>query len=121
MSVLTPTLAEVLTALRGKRFRYNTERDLHEGLSAALDAGGVAHRREVVVPGGRIDFVVDRLGIEVKVKGSAVALERQVGKYALAEELDEFLIITTRRTHDAVPRTIGGKRVWVHTIGGLSL
>lgn len=121
MSVLTPTLAEVLTSLRGKRFRYQTELDLHEGLSAAFDEGGVAHRREVYVPGGRIDFVVARLGIEVKIKGTATALERQIGKYALADELDEFLVITTRRTHNAVPRTIGGKRVWVHIIGGLSL
>lgn len=121
MAVLTPTLAHVLTALKGRRFRYTNEISLHESLAAAFDIGGVEHRREVAVPGGRIDFVVDRLGIEVKIKGTAVALERQIGKYALAEELDEFLVLTTQRTHNAVPRTIGGKRVWVHTIGGFTL
>jgi len=119
--VTATTVAPIVDALSGKRYRYNTEADLHRALMAALDAAGIAYRREVFVPGGRIDFVVGRVGVEVKIKGSATSLARQIGKYALAEELDAFLVVTTRPAHRAIPAFANDKPVHVMTIGGLSL
>lgn len=118
-------IEDVIEALSRRRYRYSTEVDLHDGLAEALDDRGIAYEREVpMLPvGGRIDFVVDKVGIEVKIKGSAEALRRQIEGYAHSERIDEFLVVTTRPTHNVVRghTNYGRKRVRVLTIGGLSL
>ena len=116
-------MEDVVAALRGKRYSYRNEVDLHEGLAAALDEAGIWYEREVKVAGGRIDFIVPAigLGIEVKIKGSAEALRRQIVGYAAEERLRSFLVVTTRPMHRVIARPVDGKDVRVLTIGGLSL
>ena len=115
-------IADVVNVLARRRFRYNTEVDLHEAIAAAFDAAGIAYEREVQIAGGRIDFIVRDVGIEVKIKGSTEALRRQVEGYSAEERLTEVLVVTTRPTHRPVSGlTTNGKRVRVLTIGGLSL
>lgn len=116
------TIDRVVAALSGKRYGYRDERDLHDGLAAAFDDADVDYRHEVHITGGRIDFVVGRVGVEVKIKGSVADLQRQIEGYAPEAAIDEFLVVTTRPTHRAIPRvTSNGKPVRVITIGALSL
>lgn len=114
---------DVIEALSGKRYRYRTEVDLHEGLAAALEGAGIWYEREVKVVGGRIDFIVPAigLGIEVKIKGTPDALRRQIVRYAADERLHQFLVVTTKPLHRVVARPVDDKPVRVLTIGGLSL
>lgn len=118
----TTTRGRVAEALAEKRYSYRSEVDLHRALSAALDSEGVEHEREVRVPGGRIDFVVERCGIEVKIKGSTAALDEQMERYGAAEGLDEFLVVTTRPAHRQIAeRTTNGKPIAVLVIGTVGL
>ena len=115
-------LLPVLDALSGKRYRYRNEAVLHDGLAEALDAAGIAYEREVHVVGGRIDFLIGDLGVEVKIGGGAGALHRQVEGYSHEERIARLLVVTTRPAHRAVVgQTANGKHVHVLTTGGLSL
>lgn len=104
----------------GRRYRYKDEATLHEALSAVLDEALVEHEHEVRVTGGRIDFVVGQVGIEVKTKGPVESLRRQLEGYSAERDLTELLVVTTRPAHRAIPDRIGGKRVRVVVIGAWS-
>lgn len=121
MTTPSDTVRAVQSAVSGRRFRYDSEITLHAGLLLAMNEAGIRPECEARVVGGRIDFIVDRLGIEVKIKGSASALQRQIGGYAADPRFDEFLVITTRPAHAALPASIGGKPIYLLPIGGLSL
>jgi len=122
MSDPTPLTQSVINALRGRRYRYSCERTLHLALSQALTDAHIEHAREVPVVGGRIDFLVDHLGVEVKIKGSTAAVARQLSAYANDPRIGELLLVTTRPAHRAVTARIDSTTpVHVLTIGGLSL
>lgn len=122
MSDPTPLAQSVIDALRRRRYRYSCERTLHLALSQALTDAHIEHTREVSVVGGRIDFLADRLGIEVKIKGSTAAVARQLSAYANDPGITELLLVTTRPRHRAVTASIDTSTpVHVLTIGGLSL
>jgi len=117
----TPDSAVLAAILGGgRRYRYRDEATLHEALSAVLDEAKVTHEHEVRITGGRIDFVVGRVGIEVKVKGSVEVLRRQLEGYSADRDINELLVVTTRPAHRAVPDRVGDKRVRVVVIGAWS-
>ncbi len=109
------------SVLDAGRYRYRDEKALQDGLAARMTAAKVAFRREVAVAGGRIDFLVGSIGVEVKVGGSSDAVQSQLRRYADDPRMTEFLLVTTRPTHRAVAREVKGKPVSVCVIGGLSL
>lgn len=116
----TPDGAVLAATLGGRRYRYKDEATLHEALSAVLDDALIEHEHEVRIEGGRIDFVVGKVGIEVKVKGSVEVLRRQLEGYSAERKLNELLVVTTRPAHRAVPDRIGDMRVRVVSIGAWS-
>lgn len=92
--------AEALAELLGSyRFSYANEIELQDGIGAVLDLAGVPHAREVDLGrAGRIDFVVGHgLGVEVKIKGAAADVDRQLRRYLDADGIDEVMLVTTRR------------------------
>ncbi|WP_415679133.1 hypothetical protein [Tsukamurella hominis] len=115
-------VASVTGALSGVRFRYRDEFELHLALAARLDEVAVAHQHEVAVPGGgRIDFVFGRVGMEVKIKGAATQVQRQLERYAATGLFDHLILLTTRPVHRSIPRVLRGVPVTVQTIGALSV
>ncbi len=113
-------LAAVTASLFGVRFRYRDEAELHLALSERLTQASIPHRREVLVPGGRIDFLIGRVGMEVKIKGPAAQVQRQLETYAASGRFDHLILLTTRPVHRSVPRILHGVPVTVHTVGALS-
>lgn len=118
------SLAAIVAALADKRFRYNSEVALHDGIAQAFEDAGIAYRREVRIDGGRIDFLVGAVGIEVKIGGSSEALRRQVSAYTESPHIESILVLTTRPAHREVGGVINDKPVRVRAltyVGGLSL
>lgn len=114
-------LRALAALLEGYRFDAGSEDSVQRGIAAVLAEKGVLFRREVPVPGGRLDFLVDVAGgtaLEVKIEGSTASLIRQLGRYAELESVRALLVVTTRHRLAQVPREIAGKPVRVALLLG---
>ena len=115
---------DVAIALGDAQLTFITEDDLQAELARVLTEHGACATREVVLVGGalgRIDLVVDRVGIEVKTDGGRADVLRQLQRYAHAPELDELVLVTTRTKHHHVPDEIGGKPLHLVSLIGAAL
>ena len=68
----------------------------------ALDPRTV--REHPLTRADRIDFLLGRTGIEVKVKGPSAEVTRQLWRYAESDQIDDLILVTTRREHLRVIR-----------------
>lgn len=108
---ITTAIASIRTALAGYTFRVRSEAELQVQVVAALTAQlPKSHiETEVMRGSGRFDVVL-KLGwddspmrwcryvtivLELKVKSSAAAVERQAQRYALMDDVDAVLVVTT--------------------------
>lgn len=122
---MSPELTTVVRALKGKRFSLENEKRTQEDIYAVLveafdfmpGMGSARVRREVKIAGGTIDFTADmgRIGIEVKLKGSAGEIQRQLRRYAGDGRIEELVFVTAKPV--GIPEWIGGKRCVVVDLG----
>lgn len=113
------TAAAVVDVIDAHRFTYASEDALQEGLAAALDAAGLHVQREVLLSArDRVDLLVGRVAVEVKVAGTNAGVFRQLVRYAGSGDVDELVLVTTRRRHSAIPRDVAGKPLTVVQVGG---
>ncbi|CAN5460761.1 hypothetical protein BH10ACT3_BH10ACT3_17170 [soil metagenome] len=112
------TADDLARVVRANRFFYADEDGLHQGLGAAWTEAGYTVRHEVKIDGGRIDFVVDRVGVEVKIAGTGDRVFQQCAAYAADRRLDALLVVTTRFRHTFLPSIVGGKPLTTVLIGG---
>lgn len=118
MGVATTASADsVAQALQGCAGYWNSEAQLQTLLADRLSEAGFDVAREVALGDcGRIDLMVDRVGIEVKVNGSLTAVLRQVHLYATGGQLDAVVLVSTRTAHCNVPLVVAGipaRVVWL--------
>lgn len=114
-------LDEIVDVLHGSRFNYADEEQLQAGLTAALEASGHQVDREVRLDGhSRIDLLVGRVGVEVKVAGKPDAVERQLERYAHSPLIDAIVLVTTRVRHRP-PGQINGKPIVVVSLAAAGL
>lgn len=110
---------EVCAAIRAHRYVWQNEDQLQEGLAGALTASGWTVEREVRLSEvSRIDLLIGRVGIEVKIAGTVEAVARQLQRYAASDLFDALVLVTSRARHRAVPAVLGGKPVTVIMVGG---
>lgn len=116
---MRPTAADIAGLLRGFRFNYATEEQLQTGIAGALESKGLVVEREARIGvGSRIDMIVCRVGIEVKIHGSPADVQRQVSRYLRADEIDGLVLVTSRVRH---LRVSGDKPVHVVALAGQGL
>lgn len=117
------TARVVVAALASVALTYTDEVSLHEDMSRVMSAAGIGHAREVrLTARDRIDFLTaDGVGIEVKVAGSLAAVTRQMTRYAAHPGVHELVLVTTKAAHHAIPRTLGGVPVALHSLIGQGL
>lgn len=90
------------------------ELDIQNSLETFFKEGGWAPEREVVLAAtDRIDFMLGRLGVEVKVDGSRMQVMRQLKRYAESGQVDCLLLVTTCARHLNMPDALGGVPVHV--------
>lgn len=125
-------IEHIRTLLSGFVFRgIRDEADLQEQVySVMLTSPRLRCSREVIAARGRYDLLVAYKGegdaelvivLELKVRGSAAAVERQAQRYALTDNIDAVVVATTSnrlarslQTPDA--DTLGGKPFNVITL-----
>lgn len=106
--------AALAELIRYCRFRFTREEELQRGIATALDSMEIEYQREARIGvNNRIDFLVGRIGIEVKIDGSGPAVARQLRRYARCEEIDELILVTSRTRHFTHRHTIEDKPVHV--------
>jgi len=105
------TLCEKLHAAK---FNFSNELELQNGIAQLLTSLNVHYQKEVTFnPQDRIDFIVGKIGIEVKVDSSAPVVTRQLWRYAQQEAIDELILVTTRSKHRVIEGPINGKPVYI--------
>lgn len=99
-------VGDVQAAIAAHNFTITTELELQAALEDLLNEAFPGQvRREVPIVDalgqslGRIDLVVGRVGIEVKVGGSPGAVARQLLRYQRTVDVDEVLLVTNRMKH----------------------
>lgn len=111
--------AAVAAILSRYRLPVSNEAAMQEAIARAFTAEGVPFKREVTRGADRIDFVVCRVGIECKVKGSVTEVTRQLDRYSAWPDLEALMLVTTRGNHLRVGDSRIGKPVLVHIVRGM--
>lgn len=118
---LTQSMDRIATALSTVRMPAQPEEyDIHAAVADALADAGLEYTHEYKLgPRCRIDFLVGRVGIEVKKGRPATAdLTRQLRRYLESDALDAVIVVTQRVTalptaiHDKPVRLISLNRLW---------
>lgn len=115
------TVERVIGALRGCALRVRDEEAMQGEVAKLFAANDVTFvEQEVLGPGERIDFLCGQgVGVELKTRGGAAPLIRQLARYAAHERIRALVVVSTRRQLLALPSSIGGKpisKVWVGAI-----
>ncbi len=97
--------------LLSHRYRWTDEKDLQDGLEKVFMEEGLPYSREFRLgTNSVIDFLVGgRIGVEVKIKGSAAPVLAQLERYAAFEQISSLVLVTGRLQLANMPGMIGGK------------
>jgi hypothetical protein len=111
-------LDRILDVLGAHRFVWASEQELQAGVASALEFWGLTVEREVRVDArSRLDLRVDRVGIEVKVKGSWRDVLRQLNRYALLDSVDALVLVSACPSHARIVGHPLGKPLRLHRVG----
>jgi hypothetical protein len=111
----------VAAAIRRRQFPFGDEDQLQEGIAAALTEDGFDVEREVRLGArDRIDLLVGRVGVEIKIDGASARVLSQLRRYARHDAVDE-LVLVTRCTRHTAPAALEGKPVTVVNLAGVGL
>lgn len=109
------TAQEIIRLLSLTRFPLSNEKMLQAAIEEEFDDHGVEHSREHRLSASDIpDFMVGRIAIEVKIKGSKRAIYGQVKRYVEHAEVDELILVTN--VPMGMPATINGKPIHVFNL-----
>lgn len=114
----TPGMRAVIDVLSGKRLPLQNEKALQASIWSVFEANAATWKcaREVRIAGGIIDFVVGGdTGVEIKIKGTAVAIARQVKAYAQEPALTGLVLVTAKTI--TLGAVLNGKPVAVLDLG----
>lgn len=118
VSTFAEALARVIHNARG-RLLFGTEAQLQQACAELFAAERFdAAAQQQLGPGERPDFMIGGLAVELKVKGTADALTRQLRRYAAHDEVRGIVVVTSRARHRGIPREISGKPVRVVWLSG---
>jgi hypothetical protein len=106
--VITDT--DIVEILEAYEFDLSSEGDLQDGISQVLDREGIDYDREVrLSPQDRIDFLIDDVGIEVKINGSITSVVKQLQRYAKSDRITSLILVTGRTQLSRIPDRLNGK------------
>lgn len=89
----------LISSLERQRFPLNKESETQAAIEHALKQMQVEYVREYKLDeNSRIDFYIPKfkLGIEVKIKGSRADIQSQCVRYAMHNQIEAILLMTSR-------------------------
>ena len=110
----------ILSALSSIRMPAQPEEyEIHAEIARVLDETGISYIHEYrLLPGRRIDFICDSIGIEVKKsRPSSAQLRQQLQRYLEGTELTAMIVVLQKPCY--LPDTICGKPVYVLSLNRL--
>lgn len=116
-----PTAAELARIIEAHPLRWTCEADLQAGIAGALASRGIHAEREVRLSDrDRVDFLVGRVAVEVKMaREPAADVLGQLSRYGASDRVDQLLLVTTRAMHCRLPCAAGGKMLHVLLLRGI--
>lgn len=113
----------IATMLAEANLQHVTEDDLQAAIQSYLNTRDVHPEREVRLSDGvsRIDLMVGRTGIEVKIDGSWANVIRQLTRYAKCPEIESLVLVTTRAKHHHLPDQLCNKPLSLVSLVGSAL
>lgn len=115
-TLVTLDIDAVAAAISRRRFPLENEIETQTAIFEALRAKfGALVEREATAPGGRIDFGVADIGVEVKLKGQPAAIIRQCARYLDSHRFAGLVLVTAKLV--ALPPMMRGKPCRVVNLG----
>jgi hypothetical protein len=117
---MTPVMREVLTALRGKQFPLDNERqtkaDIYAVLTQTFGCGEwVVGRLVKLTCSERIDFLIwGSVAVYVELDADAGAIRRQIKRYVADTRVEGLILLTPQLI--AVTALVAGKAVVEHLL-----
>ena len=113
-------VARLISAVGRWRLRRADEHELQDAIEELLTAECIPYEREVELSKrDRPDFMLRRVAVEVKTKGSPTEVGRQLLRYAAHEGVEQILLLTTKSGHTQLPTTLLGKKLTVLYVSSL--
>lgn len=107
---------EILTAIKSRSLPITTEKELQVEIEKLLIEKGIDHQREYRLDKSNIvDFFIDGIAVEVKIKSPAKKMYRQCERYCQFDEVEALILLTSRTT--GFPEEINNKPCYVHSLG----
>lgn len=113
------TAVTIKNQIRHFYTNYSNEKELQANLEKHLGEKFKLKREVSLDKSNIIDFLIENVGVEVKINGSAREVYRQLSRYAKFDEIDELLLITTKTFN--LPRKINGKKLEIYNLSRNSL
>lgn len=106
----------IVKSLSSARLPMEDEKALQSAIAVRLGSARIVHEREVRVTGGVIDFLIPSagIGIEVKIKGTAADVLRQLRGYADDERIRRLVLVTSKPF--AMPDAIGRRQIGIDVV-----
>lgn len=107
---------EIVTALGCYRFPLSDEKVLQAAMADAFTARRIPFEREVHLgPCDVVDFMIEAVAIEVKIKGARRLIYRQLERYA--EHTRVQVLILATNVPMGLPPMINGKFTFIAQLG----
>jgi hypothetical protein len=86
----------LINLIGSARLDLSTEGAVQRGLARLFEEDQVPYEAEVILaPSDRIDFLIGRVGIEVKIGHPRRAILRQLERYARSDRVDTLLLVSS--------------------------
>lgn len=106
---------QLFEILRNKRFNLTNEKQTQADIEKVFVENNVNFKREHYYDKKNIvDFKVENVAVEVKIKGTAMNIFRQCERYCSFDEV-HFLILLTNKSM-GLPKEINGKPCYVFNL-----
>jgi len=109
-------LIHILNTLEGYQFSLTNEKKLQIEIEEIFQDNNIDYKREERLGDvGVVDFIVDNIAIEIKVKGNSKAIYRQCEKYCSHKKVDTLILVTGKTV--GMPGKINNKEVYTVNLG----